>query len=43
MKCGEVIDLMIGMNWCILIKNECGKVITTINPNHEDKSGKMGF
>lgn len=34
MKCGEVIDLMIGMNWCILIKNECGKVITTINPFH---------
>lgn len=32
MKCGEVFDLMIGMNWCILIKNEFGKVITTINP-----------
>lgn len=32
MKCGEVISLMVGMNRCILIKNECGKVITTFNP-----------
>lgn len=31
MKCGEVISLMVGMNRCI-IKNECGKVITTVNP-----------
>ncbi len=32
MKCGEVISLMVGVNRCILIKNECGEVITSINP-----------
>lgn len=32
MKCGEAINFMIGINWCILIKNEYGKVITLINP-----------
>lgn len=44
MKCGEVTDLMVGMNWCILIKNECEKVITTINPfRMMEKQAKWAF